>query len=880
MLLLLSLILNLYCALLATLLHQWARRYVGFTQQPETDPHEGARVRAFFFDGIDKCHVSRIVEALPTILHISICFFFAGLLVWLSNIDHRVFLAMVVCAVLSAATYLWFTLSPIFRPNSPFYAPLSPGIWFLYTGMLYVVLKVLSSPMFPTSRRFDDLKEEYHNRFSDGIGKTAEKTARKLSPEIDVRILTSTLDALGEDGTRSRFFAAIPGFFDSNHVAALQDHLLDEFRSKFRSVLDGFLDRTFLSSSMSVKSDQLIICLSATYAVLGPDGVSQILRDILSGRWRELLQSIEMAQSLWRWGNTTKCGSQFTHDVRRIVTQVVVGVRGRDNRWISLTKDEFGVSDRVLRDNIAHGDSALLSLLIHLTRKAFHSNSWTPFVLNTLTQFDMCNTLPELQHEFCSLWNEIVREARKGGVDCAAVKILREVRHGYLGLHQGTDAFSALTNFYNPVLAQPRSYPLCDIPSHRPDWIPIPQDPVGNNLTIPTPIRATFSSAAASTTLLGDSPNPSPRLEIQGLPPCNADILIISPKVNVVHTTTQQVDEANNISRFSSSADLTIMQSDHTPHLTQVFLPSTPGSVRSTLPVTAQPVSECTRSVKLCEGTRDLNPPVLIRPPQYPSTSALFVDDTDTNGVQPDDPTPDLYSEDTEESPQASVVVSLPSPHPNPHPTTIYTFTDIVPPVPLAPLSIPDPHRVFDVSQGPSLATTSPESNPDIAAPGVESDISKILTTATPIPHSILSGGATLQKSGEVTVTPTTILSDPRPSPITTPTVRSGEISEELPSSVDSACILSDHTSHTLGSPSESSTRISSRTFPWPSSVLYSPLMPSDGVLRAHGDTSGMERSIPMVVLSDTSQSSTPELHIGTRTPQPDNTPHVKTGYR
>ena len=128
MLLLLSLILNLYCALLATLLHQWARRYVGFTQQPETDPHEGARVRAFFFDGIDKCHVSRIVEALPTILHISICFFFAGLLVWLSNIDHRVFLAMVVCAVLSAATYLWFTLSPIFRPNSPFYAPLSPGI--------------------------------------------------------------------------------------------------------------------------------------------------------------------------------------------------------------------------------------------------------------------------------------------------------------------------------------------------------------------------------------------------------------------------------------------------------------------------------------------------------------------------------------------------------------------------------------------------------------------------------------------------------------------------------------------------------------------------------------------------------------------------------
>ena len=349
-------------------------------------------------------------------------------------------------------------------------------MWFLYTGILYVVLKVLS-PIFPASRRFHGLKMDYYNRFSDGMGKTAEKTARKLSPEIDVRILTSTLDALGEDGARSKFFAAIPGFFDSNHVAALQEHLPDEFRSEFKNVLNGFLDHTFLSSSMSesARSDQLIICPSATRAVPGPDGVSQILLDIIRGRWRGLLQSIEMAQSLWRWGNTTKCGSQFTHDVRTIVTQVIVGVRERDNRWISLTKDQFGVPDRVLRDNIAHRDSALLSLLIHLTREAFQSGSWTPFVLNTLTQFDMCNTLPDLQHEFCSLWNEIVREARRGGIDCTAVNILREIRHGYLGLHQGTDAFSAHTNFYNPVLAQPRSYPSCNISSHRPDWIPTPR---------------------------------------------------------------------------------------------------------------------------------------------------------------------------------------------------------------------------------------------------------------------------------------------------------------------------------------------------------------------------------------------------------------------
>ena len=68
---------------------------------------------------------------------------------------------------------------------------------------------------------------------------------------------------------------------------------------------------------------------------------------------------------------------------------------------------------------------------------------------------------------------------------------------------------------------------------------------------------------------------------------------------------------------------------------------------------------------------------------------------------------------------------------------------------------------------------------------------------------------------------------------------------------------LPNHTSHIESSPFESSTGIHS-TFPWPSSVLYAPT--SDGVLRAHADTSGMERPIPIVVLSDTSQSLTLEI--------------------
>ena len=286
-----------------------------------------------------------------------------------------------------------------------------------------------------------------------------------------LRILISTLDALrDDDAARIEFFEVLPGLFHSEHVNDLQDNFLfEEFRIKFSSVLNGFLERTVSSGFVSEpdRSTQLLItCLNAAYKALGTDGVSQILFHILNGGslWGELLQSVEMAHSLRRWNKNTD--DEITHYVRRIVHQVIAGVRERDDRWISLAEAEFGVPDRVLRDNIKHGDSALLSLLIHMTRQAFRTGSWTPYILATLTQFDMSNTLSELQHEFCYLWNEIVPEARRGGINCAAVNILREIRHGYLGLHQGTDAFSPHTNFYNPVLAQPWSYPFCDIPSH------------------------------------------------------------------------------------------------------------------------------------------------------------------------------------------------------------------------------------------------------------------------------------------------------------------------------------------------------------------------------------------------------------------------------
>ncbi|KAH9956673.1 hypothetical protein BGW80DRAFT_1187103, partial [Lactifluus volemus] len=75
----LSFVISLTSALLATMLQQWARRFLTITQPPLYSPHKRASIRAFFANGVEKFHVPWSVEALPALLHLSLFLFFTGL---------------------------------------------------------------------------------------------------------------------------------------------------------------------------------------------------------------------------------------------------------------------------------------------------------------------------------------------------------------------------------------------------------------------------------------------------------------------------------------------------------------------------------------------------------------------------------------------------------------------------------------------------------------------------------------------------------------------------------------------------------------------------------------------------------------------------------
>ncbi|KAH9018848.1 hypothetical protein EDB85DRAFT_2279225 [Lactarius pseudohatsudake] len=283
-LLFLSLVISITCALLATLLQQWARRYLKVTQ-PRYSLHKRARIRAFFFEGVDKFLFPWAVEALPTLLHVSLFLFFAGISVFLWNVDLTIFKAVVSWIGICMALYGSITLFPVFCHDSPYNTPLSlPAchivavislVTFLVLRWFTVIIsRVFCFRFWPFSLRyfvgqayvrFASLEKSNRELLLQGLQKTVEKAALDSPSKIDTRAFLWTFDSLDEDHELERFFSGLPGFRSSNVVNDPLPRLTEEKKKKLSTTLTGFFDRTFSSDLLpeSVKNRRAIICARA-----------------------------------------------------------------------------------------------------------------------------------------------------------------------------------------------------------------------------------------------------------------------------------------------------------------------------------------------------------------------------------------------------------------------------------------------------------------------------------------------------------------------------------------------------------------------------------------------------------------------------------------
>ena len=217
----LSLTLSVACALAATLVQQWARKYLLATQIPSS-PQRRARVRTYLFQGVLRFQLGTIATAVPFLLHASVFLFFTGLVEFLFHINRILAWVLLSFVFIGVKIYMAFTVLPLFYRDCPYMTPMSGLLWCFVQAFQFAFLSTfrrISKIILPkwTSRRMK-LKEyvgKCKERLFGGLQHNLEKSAMDAAPELDAFSMRWTLKSLREPSELESFIAGIPGILGS-----------------------------------------------------------------------------------------------------------------------------------------------------------------------------------------------------------------------------------------------------------------------------------------------------------------------------------------------------------------------------------------------------------------------------------------------------------------------------------------------------------------------------------------------------------------------------------------------------------------------------------------------------------------------------------------
>ena len=277
-----SLVLSLSCALVATSMQQWARKYLEFVQYRGT-PRKRARIRAYMFDGVKKFGFSQAVEIMPLQIHLSVFLFFAGLIDFFLHINKVIAFSILGLTVLLALNYAQYTLLPFFSPNSLYYTPLSELLWHIWQLVrIYVlfyefIIRGVIAPSSISITAFSNRFKKFYERLKHGLWSWVEASAMGAQPEVDASALHWTLTILDEHTQFEDFAACMPGFFDSSAdpdgtpamLSLLSDHRTSHpiLGFRFHDLLQSCRPENSLVTEKQRKS-RLRVCLKSLWYCL------------------------------------------------------------------------------------------------------------------------------------------------------------------------------------------------------------------------------------------------------------------------------------------------------------------------------------------------------------------------------------------------------------------------------------------------------------------------------------------------------------------------------------------------------------------------------------------------------------------------------------
>ena len=224
----LSLVLSLTCALMATLLQQWARRYLQTIQRNHA-PHVHAHIREYFFQGAHKFSIIGLVELLPSLLLISVFLFFAGLVGFAFQANHTVAYITLALVAFCLLAYIVLTITPLISPDCPYYTPLTSILLFSAQKIVLSFSSVIYHSAKYLHRHLGGLVNEssvnlcrfmYESKTKswseDVISKLASSATKSISMDIYKTALVWTLHQLDQDHELEDFVHGIPGLYESD----------------------------------------------------------------------------------------------------------------------------------------------------------------------------------------------------------------------------------------------------------------------------------------------------------------------------------------------------------------------------------------------------------------------------------------------------------------------------------------------------------------------------------------------------------------------------------------------------------------------------------------------------------------------------------------
>ncbi|KAG6905730.1 hypothetical protein DXG01_001087 [Tephrocybe rancida] len=343
----LSLAFSLTTALIVTLVQQWIRDYLQRIQR-HSQPQRRGRARRFLFNGLEKWKLETVVEYIPTLLHLSVFLFFAGLCIFLSLVDTVVAWLVLCVFVCCLAAYAFATIVPIMDPSAPYETPLSSPMQHLQR-----FIKANSS----TTPHSDSLVQ---------LKVCREQAATSSTLDGDRHALMWAFERITDDRELELFVESIPGFLASSNG---QDVWWATFDPSFDLTVEisiaQFL-RTILNSEhidQDSKRKRAGVCLDALFSILCSEG--HLRR---KSRWASDIDEKAYDKFHRLFSSTVKDISGFDWDSDNSLALKASGVLALSHRP-PIVAEDFSAASAASRHEISHVADKAFEEMTHMRSK-------------------------------------------------------------------------------------------------------------------------------------------------------------------------------------------------------------------------------------------------------------------------------------------------------------------------------------------------------------------------------------------------------------------------------------------------------------------------------------------------------------------------------